>query len=357
MFNEDCTKSEIREPISSLMTESVDEEEEVDELVDNDSPSYDLGWHAIHPSPDNPSASGDSMFDEHEDQGPISGQDNNGPAYDLGWGQVPLPDQSTSETQPDCDKSESEADGPVYDLGWGELYQTKTAMSEAQPDCSNSGSGDDGPAYDLGWGQVYPVDQPMQEEVVGSDDRDRPAYDLRWGVGQTNNTVDLTDEDGPSYDVGWGVEHAGQTPDVIDLTMDETPAPLSDGSALPAPMDLDDDDDRDGLPSGTMEYESMSTPERLMFQANRRMKAIGNDMTDLHMHAIVENAVYGLNSELAPGQILLQNRHILSTFTDARNRVTAIGCDMCNLHQLIQLQCGLLRTINHVIGSLENDVQ
>ena len=75
------------------------------------------------------------------------------------------------------------------------------------------------------------------------------------------------------------------------------------------------------------------------------------------MHAIVENAVYGLNDEQSPGQILLENRHLLRSYADSRNRVTSIGQDMCKLHWLIQLQRGLMRTVNNVIESLESSSQ
>lgn len=70
------------------------------------------------------------------------------------------------------------------------------------------------------------------------------------------------------------------------------------------------------------------------------------------MHAIVENAVYGLDDEHSPAQILLANRSLLVSYAESRNRVTNIGRDMCKLHRLIQLQQGLMRMVNNVIESL-----
>jgi hypothetical protein len=73
------------------------------------------------------------------------------------------------------------------------------------------------------------------------------------------------------------------------------------------------------------------------------------------MRAIIENAVYGLNAEQAPAHILMENRQVLASYADTRNRITGIGQDMCKLHRLIELQWGLMRTVNNVIVSLEND--
>ncbi|KAG1863242.1 hypothetical protein DFJ58DRAFT_725143 [Suillus subalutaceus] len=53
-----------------------------------------------------------------------------------------------------------------------------------------------------------------------------------------------------------------------------------------------------------------------VFQANRQMKAIGHDIYQ-HVHAIVENAVHGLNADQVPAQILMANRWVLDAFADA----------------------------------------
>ncbi|KAG1849740.1 hypothetical protein F4604DRAFT_1934767 [Suillus subluteus] len=121
-------------------------------------------------------------------------------------------------------------------------------------------------------------------------------------------------------------------------------------------MDLDPDDsgESDASTSDTLDRDAGTPAEHMRFRHNHRMKAIGNNMTDIHMHALVENFVHGLNLSLMPGQILFENRGMLGAFADARTQVTDIGDDMCKLHRLIQIQHGLLKTVNHVIRSLED---
>lgn len=76
---------------------------------------------------------------------------------------------------------------------------------------------------------------------------------------------------------------------------------------------------------------------------------------DEHAHAIVENAVHGLNYSRSPPHILMDNRQLLGWFVDARDRVTDVGQDMSQLHRLIHLQHRMLKTVNQVITSLETD--
>ncbi|KAG1778074.1 hypothetical protein EV702DRAFT_1196490 [Suillus placidus] len=238
---------------------------------------------------------------------------DNSPAYDLGWGPTSSASPPSAEVQPDCGSS----DGPVYDLGWGQM---PAPISE--PDYADAGHQDDGLVYNLGWGtsehDAHPGDiEPGQQD----DGPNHPVYDLGW-------------HDGSSVDEPMNkdmVKLEGNQRGVIDLTS--------------------------ASPSGTAEYENSSAAKQSSFRANRRMKTIGHDMTDIHMHAIVENAVHRLNAERVPGQILMDNRHLLGTYADARNRVTNISHDMCQLHRRIQLQCRLLRNVNHVIESLESDLQ
>ncbi|KAG1856168.1 hypothetical protein F4604DRAFT_1932034 [Suillus subluteus] len=336
MFDEDWAKSRDPALLLSPTMESADEEEEVDELVDDDSPSYDLGW--------------SNASSEPSDALPL---DDGGPVYDLGWGQIAPEARSDSGSSGPDDTLGSglEDDDPAYDLGWGQT------APKIQSDGTSSGPEDDEPSYDLGWGGFSSDKQPIDEDSAKSEDEDSPAYNLGWGVGATGtnqDVIDLTNDNGLT----------SQGNNVIDLTR-----------SSPGPMDLD----RDESPSGTMEHGSASSAghfmfhynrptmpvvnepsspaERRVFRTNCRMKAIGHDMSDQHVHAIVENAVHGLNSDRVPAQILMANRRVLDTFADAQNRVTDIGYDMSMLHRLIQLQRGLLRTVDHVIGSLEDRPQ
>ncbi|KAG1868421.1 hypothetical protein F4604DRAFT_1682350 [Suillus subluteus] len=331
MFDEDWAKS--RDPeFLHFPTQSVDEEEEVDELADDDSPLYDLGWSAASSAlGDAPTLDDRSFADDREDQGPV---------YDLGWGPM-APDAPTLDDN--AITGEHGDQGPTYDLGWG------PTMPEAPSDAASVGPEDDTPVYDLGWGEISSVEDSMDE--------DGPAYDLGWDVGatgQTQNVIDLTNDDGPAYDLGWGVKPMTQAkakyigdiePDIIDLT-----------NSSPAPMDLDPDDggESNASTSDTLDHDAGTPAKRMRFRHNHRMKAISNDMTDIHMHALVENSVQGLNLSLMPGQILFENRGMLGAFADARTWVTDIGDDMCKLHRLIQIQRGLLKTVNHIIGSLED---
>ncbi|KAG1781326.1 hypothetical protein EV702DRAFT_1193506 [Suillus placidus] len=158
---------------------------------------------------------------------------------------------------------------------------------------------DDGPSFDLGW-NILPA--------ASLDDV--PTVDNR----STTSSASDGDEEGPAYDLGWGVQATAKL---------RSSSPLTPMPSSPAPMDLDYDDRR---PSPKEEDLYNARPaEQSMLQENRRLKAIGNDMSDKHMHAIVENAVHGLNSSRVPAQILMENRHILGGFAEARNRVTEVG--------------------------------
>ncbi|KAG1883063.1 hypothetical protein F4604DRAFT_1677980 [Suillus subluteus] len=285
MFDEDWAKSRDQEFLCSP-TQSVDEEQEVDELVDDDSPSYDLGWSAASFAlGDTPTLDDCSFADDHEDQGPV---------YDLGWGPM-APDAPTLDDNVITDEHGDQ--GLTYDLGWG------PAMPKAPSDAASVGPEDDTPAYDLRWGEISLVEDSMDE--------DGPAYDLGWDVGatgQTQNVIDLTNEDGPAYDLGWGVGPMTQAKDIIDLT-----------NSSPTPMDLDPDDgdESNESTSDTPDHDAATPAKCTRFQYNHQMKAIGNDMMDIHMHALVENSVHGLNLSLVPGQILFENRGMLGAFADA----------------------------------------
>ncbi|KAG1852168.1 hypothetical protein F4604DRAFT_1933734 [Suillus subluteus] len=334
MFDENWAKSRDPALLLSPTMESADEEEEVDELVDDDSPLYDLGWSNASSEPS--------------------------PVYDLGWGQIaPEARSDSGSSGPDDTLGDQ---GPVYDLGWGPTAP-KIHLNGA-----SSGPEDDDLAYDLGWGQTAPEIQ--SDGTSSGPEDDEPSYDLGWGGFSSDeqpmdeDSAESEDEDSLAYDLGWCVGATGANQDVIDLTR-----------SSPGPMDLD----RDELPGGTTEHGSASSAGHFMFHYNRptmpvvnkpsspaerrvfwtncQMKAIGHDMLDQHVHAIVENAVHGLNSDQVPAQILMANRRVLDTFADARNRVTDISYDMSMLHWLIQLQRGLLRMVDHVIASLEDRLQ
>ncbi|KAG1840757.1 hypothetical protein F4604DRAFT_1939956 [Suillus subluteus] len=359
MFDEDWAKSRDPALLLSPTMESADEEEEVDELVDDDSPSYDLGWSnaSSEPSDALPLNDGGPVYDlgwgqiapearlDSGSSGPDDTLGDQGPVYDLGWG------PTATEIHLNGASSGPEDDDPAYDLGWGQT------APKIQSDGTSSGPEDDEPSYDLGWGGFSSDEQPMDEDSAESEDEDSLAYDLGWGIGATStnqDVIDLTDDNGLT----------SQGNNVIDLTR-----------SSPGPMDLD----RDELPGGTREHGSASSAghfmfhynrptmpvvnepsspaERKVFRTNRQMKAIDHDMLDQHVHAIVENAVHGLNSHRVPAQILMANRRVLDTFADTQNRVTNIGYDISMLHRLIQLQRGLLRTVDHVIGSLEDRPQ
>jgi hypothetical protein len=76
---------------------------------------------------------------------------------------------------------------------------------------------------------------------------------------------------------------------------------------------------------------------------------------DQHAHAIVQNAVHGLNYDWTPAHILMENRQLLGWFADARDRVTDVGQDLSQLHRLIYIQRRMLKTVNQVIASIETD--
>ncbi|KAG0701030.1 hypothetical protein DFH29DRAFT_876209 [Suillus ampliporus] len=279
-----------------------------------------------------PPISGRSSATESVDEGKaVDDQVDDGPSYNLGWNTLPLTSQSNQSTVVDHSTGKGgvvlrDDDALAYDLGWGEDVTTI------------SGDADDGPIYDLGWGVNSLGEEPMEED----EDDDGPSYDLRWGSAPSGeqlipqDVIDPTDEE-PSYDLGWGE---------VRVTS-RCPSPLSPLPDSSAPMDLDCDI-RDTSP---VHYGSET--EDAILRENRRLKAIGNDMNQ-HVHAIVENAVHRLDYSRAPGQILMENRHVLGGFAEAQNRVTSVGSDMCKLHRLIQLQHRLLKLMDHVIGSLEN---
>ncbi|KAG2746631.1 hypothetical protein P692DRAFT_20876032 [Suillus brevipes Sb2] len=371
MFHEDWDRLQDPEIVCSPPMDSTDEDQMIDELdpsrsetpptlVDGShSPVYDLGWGS-----QTPEAGHDDNMPGHEDgamydlgwevatpaapSAPPEVPDmcvNDDPVYDMGWGDAPV-------AQADAELPLPEDEGPAYNMGWGDA-------PAAQPD-------DEGPAYNLGWGSQSPA--PTVGMDIGSSgdaqDDNGLTYGLGWGAPSPASEVTANDNaDGQAYDLGWGIGHSDDDPidnDIIIMKSeveeeDETAHGVTQSDVIeltsPEPRRT-----RRASPTPT-ENGSPSVDEQLAFRANRWMKAIGSDLMDHHMRAIIENAVYGLNAEQAPAHILMENRQVLASYADARNRITGIGQDMCKLHRLIELQQGLMRTVNNVIVSLENDKQ
>ncbi|KAG2341412.1 hypothetical protein BDR05DRAFT_949741 [Suillus weaverae] len=222
---------------------------------------------------------------------------------------------------------------PVYDLRWGQLTLGEHIMVED----AGAFLDDDGPTYDLRWGDSTWSPEPKQPEVIDLTSKDGPSNNLGSGTlanSRDDDVIDLTDEDGPTYDLRWG-------------------SPLTPPPS-PGAMELDVEDDM----ATSLDDLDAHAAEQLMNQINHWLKAIGNTFgksDDEHAHAIVENAVHGLNDSRAPGQVLMDNQELLGWFTDTRNQVTNVGQDMCQLHRLVHLQRRMLDTVNHVIASLETD--
>ncbi|KAG2746278.1 hypothetical protein P692DRAFT_20876386 [Suillus brevipes Sb2] len=388
-------------------TPSVDEELEVDQLMDDDSPSYDLGWTPL-PAPTENDVSADEepsynlgWDNTMQDDGPhtdmeaakASGDQNaEGPAYDLGWGALPSVEEGAADDDND------DEDGPTYDLGWGVTPSVNEVAARdghddadgptydlewgAPPSVEEVAARDghddaDGPTYDLGWGAP-----PSVEEVVvrdGRDDGDGPTYDLGWGVPPSVEDAAAGDghgdDDGPTYDLGWGqpvdtptvgdVALAAETDDVIDLTSDDIVSRASVVDQDEDIIDLTEDDGLSPLSQVTSQpgNKEMVAPEgdttgaELLHRINRRLKMIGSTMDDDHAQAIVENAVLGSTDDRVPAAIVLENRQLLGWFSDTRDRVTGISQDMSDLHRLLQFQCRMLKTVNQVISSLETEQQ
>ncbi|KAG2108743.1 uncharacterized protein F5147DRAFT_652730 [Suillus discolor] len=254
----------------------------------------------------------------------------------------------------------------VYNCNFARVEEAIQELSdkvEEPMDC-------DGSLYDLGWDGISavsqdvgpPSEQDMAAEVAkAADDNDDPVYDLSW-VATTveltvmdNSVIDLTIDETPEPSAPLPMEE-----EVIDLTKEDSPVyDLGWGSSA---------DDKETAKSGhsspiRMEMDVRSTSlsnhvreaEDNILWRNRFMKAIGNDMTDEHVHAIVENAVYGLNGSCVPSQILMDNRQTFGMFAESQNRVTDVSLDICMLHGMIQLQCQLLRTVDSIIVSLEDN--
>ncbi|KAG1767943.1 hypothetical protein EDD22DRAFT_844280 [Suillus occidentalis] len=160
MFDKDWAKNQ--PPASSLSTTIQSDKEEVDQLMGNDSLSYNLGWATL-------------LAEDQADEGP---------AYDLGW--ATLPDEEAAD------------DGPVYNLRWMALLTEgvdgldEPMDYQADVPAVDNTDNDDGPAYDLGWGDV-PVDPKV---------------------------INLTSDDGPTYDLGWDVHPSPAPPSPSDMGVD-----------------------------------------------------------------------------------------------------------------------------------------
>ncbi|KAG1751736.1 hypothetical protein EDB19DRAFT_1903684 [Suillus lakei] len=265
------------------------------------------------------------------------------PIYNCRWGPAPTGEEPLQHNT--LVTSGDEDDDTVYDCGWGQEYTPAGEQPIQQDTLAISSNKDLDPVYDCRWGWGGPAgcDDPI---LVSGDEDEEPVYDCGWGAPPKGEVIIVSgDEDsGPVYDCRWGrgSTPAGEQPtgDVIDLTRDNSPS-----NDLAVSLSEDE-----GL-SDTGEA------EREHCWRNQRLWTISNDMTDEHMHAIINNAIHGLTNSRPPYEILWEHRHTLSGFAEAQNQVTVVGVDTCQLHHLIQLQHRLLKSIDHVIGSLENPEQ
>ncbi|KAG2743389.1 hypothetical protein P692DRAFT_20746246, partial [Suillus brevipes Sb2] len=228
MFHEDWDRSQDPEIVCSPPMDSTDEDQMIDEL--------------------DPSGS---------ETPPTSGDGSHSPAYDMGWGAAPA-------AQPDDE-------GLAYDLGW--VSQSPAPAVGMDVGSSGNAQDDDGPTYDLGWGAPSPA-----SEVTADDNEDGQAYDLGWGIGHPdddpmdNDIIIMKSEVEEKDETAHGVTQSGESSnptviaaidpplDVIDLT---SPEPRRTRCASPTPT----------------ENGSPSVDEQLAFRANRRMKAIGSDLS------------------------------------------------------------------------------
>ncbi|KAG1891930.1 uncharacterized protein F5891DRAFT_986424 [Suillus fuscotomentosus] len=360
MFEDDWVKSRSQPPLvgSPPTTESIDEEE----LMDCDGPLYDLGWDGI--------SSVSQEVRPPSEQGMTA---DNGPIYDLGWSglmyqTLSVIDHSATHARlPSLDSTSAcklvyvyvgrylwliehcKADGinqsPVYDLGW--------TLDPIPPSVVPADEIEEDPVYNLRWS----CPTMLPEEAEATDDNDDPAYNLSWvatmveSAAMDNDVIDLTIDETPEPSAWLPMEE-----EVMDLTEEYSPvydlgwgsmADATSGHCSPIRMDMD-------VHSTSLSIHAREAEDNI-FQMNCLMKAIGNDMTNEHVRAIVENAVYGLNDSCIPDQILFDNRQIFGMFADLRNRVTEVGLDICKLHGMIQLQRRLLRTVDSVIASLEDN--
>ncbi|KAG0707291.1 hypothetical protein DFH29DRAFT_871641 [Suillus ampliporus] len=256
-----------------------------------------------------PSTSGQSSMTESVNEGKAAnGPVVDEPSYNLGWNVLPLPSPGNPSTS--VDDSTGNDEGPAYALGW--------AVTVTLGEQEEVGLGDeDMPAYDLRWGVTTEAEQPMWEDtiLVSRNEDNGPTYDLGWGVTSAGkqpiqqDIIDVADK-GPLYDLGWGKDQGSHLLKMKIYTMVVKP--------------------------------ECHSPGKLAAEV------------DQHVYAIVENAVHGLNDSCVPAQIIMENRHILKGSVEAWNWVNTVRSDMCQLHRLIQLQCWLLKLVDHIIRSLEN---
>ncbi|KAG1797827.1 uncharacterized protein HD556DRAFT_1440787 [Suillus plorans] len=310
MFEDDWVKSRSQPPSvgSPPTTESIDE---VEELMDCDGPLYDLGWDGISAVSQEvrpPSEQGMAAY--------------NGPIYDLGWSGLMYPtlsaiDHSATHVRSPSLDSTRALDGinqsPIYNLGW--------TSDPIPPSVVSADEIEYGPVYDLGW--LCTVMLPEEAEAI--DDNNDLAYDLGWAAtteespAADNNVIDLTIDETPEPSARLPMEE-----EVIDLTKEDSPVydlrwgSMADGketakSGCSSPIRMDMD------VHSTSPSNHAREAEDKIFRMNRLMKVIGNDMTDEHVHAIVENAVYRLKDSRIPDQILFDNRRIFGMFADSRN--------------------------------------
>ncbi|KAG1778644.1 hypothetical protein EV702DRAFT_1196155 [Suillus placidus] len=233
MFEEDWAKCLPALSGRSADNKPVTDEIEVDELMDDDSLSYDLRWTAL------PASSEDDTSTDEE------------PAYDLRGSIGSHAALLDEDTPPDVGSGKAAGDpddeGPIYDLGWGATPSVVEAAANDE---------EDGPTYNLGWGQ--PAKTPELMDVT-------PQAEI---TNRDNNIIDLTGDDGPSYDLGWGSQ---------PLSLPGSAQSSSGGIEIDVKPDM-----------ASLDYDP--TVAKLINCINQQMKAIGNTLDDEHAHAIVQNA-------------------------------------------------------------------
>ncbi|KAG1740978.1 hypothetical protein EDB19DRAFT_1828363 [Suillus lakei] len=280
----------------------------VNELVGNCPPHEDLH--------DPTSISVDSSITEDEDE-------DNGPMYNVGWGWTTSANQLMEQ---------DEDNGPVR---WSKTKTTTPSTivgGDLHPWVKSPHNTT--PSLHLGMKMM------TQSMIVGGGRNTAPAGEQP--VQQDTLAVSSNKDLDPVYDCGWGWGGPAGCDEPIPGREPRPKVKLSlcPGMKVADPCTIaggGGDPCLDDSPSNDL--------------------VVSLSEADEHMHAIINNAVHGLTNSWAPDEILWEHRHTLSGFAEARNQVTTVGVDACQLHHLIQLQRQLLKSIDHVIGSLENPEQ
>ncbi|KAG2108226.1 uncharacterized protein F5147DRAFT_652948 [Suillus discolor] len=230
-----------------------------------------------------------------------------------------------------CMISESDANILAYDLGWTNLSTNHELEAHSISDSVN-----DDWTYYLGWDGTTLGAEPMQDCIdltqddrpdLALDENDR-ANDLRWchttsgAKLMDKDFIDLTQDDGsvatkvidgdvieltsneePTYDLGWAQWSHGPFTKLSSAPSSRIATDLTHESQELSP---------EGLPLTAIDKDNELRQDIL--RLNCWMKAIRNDMSDKHIHATVENAVFRLNGSHVPLDILHTNRHILGPY-------------------------------------------